>query len=48
MWRGASDSLGEIEDQGGEAGGGEVDFLVVGDLADGAGRGVSEKTRGEE
>ncbi len=27
-------ALGEVEEEGGEAGGGEVGFLVVGDLAD--------------
>lgn len=27
------DALGEVEEEGSEAGGGEVDFLVVGDLA---------------
>ena len=30
------DALAEVEDKGGEAGGREVDFLVVGDLAYGA------------
>jgi hypothetical protein len=36
-------ALGEVEEEGGEAGGGEVGFLVVGDLADcavGGDRGV--------
>lgn len=34
-----ADALGDVEDDAGEAGGVEVDFLVVGDLADGAGEG---------
>ena len=41
IWSRADDTLGEIEHQGGEAGGGEVDFLVVRDLADGATRGAT-------
>ena len=35
-----ADALGDVEDDAGEAGGVEIDFLVVGDLADGAGEGV--------